>query len=153
MNNLTELNINQSLENALKFLNLGIESFKSHLELLPVGPSKDMLLHVRYKMINYTERISTRLKLLNVNPSPYAGLLGAMTLFKDKKNLNKLENQTEITLSVVYNLKSVYEAIEQLINTSDLDGESYLLLYEITESLKNDYKYLRDGLFTFTTLT
>ncbi len=87
MNNLTEPKINQSLENALEFLYLG------------------------------------------------------------------LENSTEITLSAVYNLKCICESLDHLINTSDLDIESYLLLYEITESLKNDYKYLREGLFTFSPFT
>ncbi|WBW99644.1 hypothetical protein [Oceanirhabdus sp. W0125-5] len=153
MNNLTEMNITQSLESALRFLNLGIESFKSHLKLLPAGPSKDMFLHIKSKMINYSEQLSTRLRLLNINPSSNTGLLGAITLFKDQKDLERLENETEICLSAVYNLKSVYESLDKLINTYDLDGESYLLLYEVTESLKNDYKYLRSGLFTFSTLT
>lgn len=153
MNTSLNSNITSSLQLACKYMDLGIESLNSHIETIPVGPSRDSFCHVRSKMIDYLERLKSQLRLKDNTVPSKIDLLNSITIIKDRIELSSYSTENEISLSALYNIQCISNSLEELITSSTaLENDSYLLLYEISESLKNDFRYLKDSILVSSVL-
>lgn len=135
------------LQNSRKYLNLILNSFNSHLNLIDAGSNKDMLIHVNANIVHYLENLNTKLKMLEPNFEESYNLIDSFIVLEDKLHLNSYNQEYEIVLSALYNLNSIIKNIENLLNTSNPTEDSYLDVYNILECLHSDYKYLKLGIF------